>query len=126
MRTLTDEQVEQVRDAPEGLAAIIGGEISRDWADHFGADYNAYTAALALLDAPEAEGWRPIETAPKDGTMVTLFPDFKGRVSQGRWFKGKRSGGRWATCPYNYVANPTHWMPLPNPPAHGQAEKEDK
>jgi len=75
------------------------------------------------------EGWQPIETAPKDGTRVLLWVcDF------GRWLCvcGSWDNDRHATKPKPYWTHdnarsngirdtranqPTHWMPLPPPPA---------
>jgi hypothetical protein len=65
-------------------------------------------------------GWRDIETAPKDGTEVLLF----GKALYGRevmkvcWWSNRAA---WqiaetvsgATPIFN---EPTHWMPLPQPP----------
>ena len=75
--------------------------------------------------------WQPIETAPKDGTIVDL------------WVGGKRhancfwacavgdNDGSWRQQWAEYDASsfgvfetvgkePTHWMPPPNPPISGQ------
>jgi hypothetical protein len=61
--------------------------------------------------------WKPIETAPKDGTeiigweksegmfLVAYRPDLAENTSY-TWFNLE---GFWPHCP-------THWMPLPNPP----------
>lgn len=65
--------------------------------------------------------WKPIESAPKDGSKF-LFIEEKGRIQVGRmdseWGGGKSlfvcltgTGADW----YPSV-NPTHWMPLPEPP----------
>lgn len=68
--------------------------------------------------------WQPIETAPKDGTKVLLFfpGPFNDKAENGivtgqwtgntdRWWLS----AIWASS--NAHQNPTHWMPLPIPPA---------
>lgn len=58
--------------------------------------------------------WQPIESAPKDGTVVDLWVD-GGREADCRW-----RGGAWVTvedgCVWSVASDPTHWMPLPQPP----------
>lgn len=64
-------------------------------------------------------GWRPIETAPKDGTPVDLWRgEWKERAVNMRrvelrhdnvFYEAIESG---PTC----VRDATHWMPLPAPP----------
>ena len=69
--------------------------------------------------------WQPIETAPRDGTTILV------------WQKGSVEFARWNTGPWNKMPRPfwdgtlaalwgkmtarnhppTHWMPLPPPPA---------
>lgn len=58
--------------------------------------------------------WQPIETAPKDGTMVLACWAGSGiHPIVSRWLKNSE---RW-THPFNKPVNPpTHWMPLPEPP----------
>lgn len=77
--------------------------------------------------------WRPIESAPKDGSDI-LFYDRKGRyvwpaygvkggyrplMQIGRWLNGRgwmitdEQCGGYADC------EPSHWMPLPAPPEEG-------
>jgi hypothetical protein len=73
--------------------------------------------------------WQPIETAPKDGTRVLLFwlAGLYGsrHIEFGRWDDDKyaRKGPRpyWTgERPNNASAyrasQPTHWMPMPEPP----------
>lgn len=58
------------------------------------------------------EGWRPISTARKDGTEMLLWDGFD--VSVGQWLD-IAGGGEWhaeALC----FEEPTHWMPMPDPP----------
>lgn len=65
------------------------------------------------------DGWRPIETAPKDGTAVLVylapFEPMQGSyiATYDAWFVGARSIiGKQLGDAYT----PTHWMPLPAPP----------
>lgn len=65
--------------------------------------------------------WRPIETAPKDGTEVLLYgrPPHKDDLTcyVGRWGTWDSAGGPsdcWISGGPHY--RPTHWMPLPAPP----------
>jgi hypothetical protein len=51
--------------------------------------------------------WQPIETAPKDRDIL-LYDE---NIYMGQWYdKDWWVEGGQITC------NPTHWMPLPNPP----------
>ena len=86
----------------------------------------------------EATSWRPIETAPMDGTVVMLYGD--GRVTCGSWIAERdimvgehhHTTGEWLgaypsgeTTPAYWQSHDggfteshpaTHWMPLPQPP----------
>ena len=63
-------------------------------------------------------GWQPIETAPKDGS--TILYSAGGWVCAGCWHIREEQwrehnnfpSDSWGTEDY-----PTHWMPLPSPPA---------
>ena len=65
--------------------------------------------------------WQPIETAPKDGTLVDLFTT-RGRVPDCKWDKGGKCWVEWSLgifdrmewCEVGSMA--THWMPPPPPP----------
>lgn len=64
--------------------------------------------------------WQPIDTAPKDGTFILIWGTRWRSPQVQRW--GKVKGLRHeafvseAGLPKGYL--PTHWMPLPDPPAH--------
>jgi hypothetical protein len=71
--------------------------------------------------------WQPIETAPKDGTLVDLWyiwwvaslDGFDGRrLTNGYWSKANDEVGHWATREKEMPVNVkfTHWMPIPEPP----------
>jgi hypothetical protein len=54
--------------------------------------------------------WQPISTAPKDERWILVAR----RNEQGVAFW---RSGYWHLGGVMYFNNPTHWMPLPDPPA---------
>ena len=88
-------------------------------------------AAVTAYLAEAGDGWRDIETAPKDGTRVLLYPGgaFTARWSEECQFGQFKNAPGWQIfeCedPFYSVAEdkPTHWMPLPAPPAAAQEKK---
>lgn len=90
-------------------------------------DENARAASVyrrMLSTAPSApDGWQPIETAPKDGTTLWVLDELYGKPwhyecnwNGIEWYHG--FGVAWPD------ARPTHWRPLPAPPALGGASHE--
>lgn len=71
-------------------------------------------------------GWMPIDSAPKDGTLVIIgrHMDGFGFVKGYGRFEGSPGAfcSGWISCGFDAVtgnlglAHPTHWMPLPKPP----------
>jgi hypothetical protein len=65
--------------------------------------------------------WQPIETAPKDGTTVIVYdPAYAQPVVPGAWDSEEEAEGgqTWRASDAEWDRlNPTHWMPLPAPPA---------
>jgi hypothetical protein len=84
-------------------------------------------------------GWQPIETAPKDGTSILILrgetiPDIPlievasysdGAAAEELGYREFAKYGAWMVwnAPDNWylvdVAEPTHWMPLPETPDAG-------
>lgn len=66
--------------------------------------------------SPEADGWRPIESAPKDGTRVLAYwPHLAHPVVA--WVQHGRRDPRWTAAIYGafgtkITPQPTHWQPL--------------
>ena len=57
--------------------------------------------------------WQPIETAPNDGTEILTID---GKYCSVRyWGMGEDGDDAWQ--PRIRGSFPTHWMPLPEPPA---------
>ena len=67
-----------------------------------------YRAMLTAAPDP----WQPIETAPKDGRPIIVTDG--AAVYGSAWWHGRDSV--WLDCD---GCTPTHWMPLPAPPADG-------
>jgi hypothetical protein len=69
-----------------------------------------------------ANPWRPIETAPKDGTRITATSQgcaihtHYWRKPDGPWMIEYADGPAW---------QPTHWMPQPSPLKSVTTEKEE-
>jgi hypothetical protein len=73
-----------------------------------------------------ASGWRAIDSAPKDGTRVLVFADGEQRAAalltavedgEQNWVYARRLG----SAAIAFVCHPTHWQPLPEPPAPPEA-----
>lgn len=69
--------------------------------------------------------WRPIETAPKDGTEVILRfvvrdGDTRPVEALNGWYDGSWRRICYSTYSYRYfsLGDVTHWMPLPKPPSN--------
>lgn len=72
------------------------------------------------------DAWQDISTAPKDGTPVLLGERTWSRSYEGCWMNWlltsygggppvtRREG--WRLAVNGTLADPTHWMPLPEPP----------
>jgi hypothetical protein len=78
--------------------------------------------------ADDADGWRPIETAPKDGTRILVWRE---AVVPGAPYCDvtawpKNWTGLWPTAYMHYADGhePTHWQPLPPlPPQPKEGER---
>ena len=70
----------------------------------------------AVLASLEAQQWRPIETAPKDGTLILVCTK-EGAISMSRWYSLTE---KWLWTPFYHWQELAYWMPLPAPPQHGE------
>jgi hypothetical protein len=92
--------------------------------------------AASELSRFELQGWRPIETAPKDGTLVLVcntlnngtitslhstiavarYANHCGVLEESLWEYGTYYNKGSKNNLGSYIMNATHWMPLPEPP----------
>lgn len=114
--------------AAQAVEALKLGRESVSWAINGSKDdekrWEQYTleridsTISALESAIAGAGWMPMESAPKDGTVIWAFNDEQARM---RWVEGEGYAlWIWDDETLNdidpNVAQPTHWMPLPAPP----------
>ena len=81
--------------------------------------------ATDALTVPEREerGWQPIDTAPKDGTVVLITGVGLARwQTVGRWVGGKRRGS-WHDDGRGGLRNVDFWMSLPAPPREDKSDE---
>lgn len=115
------------------IEALGGAPIMDDYDEGYTDGLNGALAVLrkfgfGLDMAPATNSWRPIESAPRDGTQVRLWrPEIEEetigsfRVDEG--YSGDEKPG-WFDNTYDdyscgYAStplSPTHWMPLAAPP----------
>ena len=60
--------------------------------------------------------WQDIETAPKDGRMIFAYAFPFALVA---WWGIGKGVNEWYCDMYDTAIDPTHWMPLPEPPDDG-------
>lgn len=141
---MTDKIADKLRRAinrgMEGAGTLPAKEAVKVRPSDWHAIIDIASAAIVALDAKEAGGWQPIESAPKDGEAVLLYKPDERRVGEyiiagyfGEWpgdgecwiaCAGKPLGyfSEWQQAPQGY---PTHWQPLPAPPSR-LLNKEDR
>ncbi len=76
-----------------------------------------------LLAIAEARGWRSMESAPKDGTVVLITFGAPQQTSGEAYFERDNEPlphGNWVLTRHHHAmivpCNVTHWQPLPPPP----------
>ncbi len=77
-------------------------------------------AASPLMPVP---GWQPIETAPKNGLPILV--GHAQAVFDAWWSEDAAGWTDGSTDNYDdpVTFKPTHWMPLPRPPQHEEADR---
>jgi hypothetical protein len=77
---------------------------------------NKAVAEVARLTQEQSSGWQPIETAPKDGTWFLAHEPGESMKAM-RWDTDTRDKNHAWRDHELLKYEPTHWMPLPDPPA---------
>lgn len=99
---LTRDQFTEVKDRIEGKRTnFMVQATSEDDADTVRSPY----------------AWQPIETAPKNVTVVLLYRYRRGSLSWSIcYWDADKCGWVKYDNPDSWFEEPTHWMPLPSPP----------
>ena len=71
-------------------------------------------SALATRPAPGCDGWRPIESAPRDGSYILVWNRKEAVVAYGYEHDGLTYW--WDAYSQSVPVNATHWQPLPPAP----------
>jgi len=121
---------EEAKQALDDLDNIIRGGNNKMIALEGGIKPETLETIRTLLEREVNGGWLPIESAPKDGTIILLLEDHSGEVNTGYWgleeniFSGTEN--KWFSngCIDNVLTFPniTHWMPLPELPTKIKGE----
>lgn len=80
------------------------------------------------VKAQRKEGWQPIETAPKDGSLVLAWREGWDKPCFVRWiFNSRTETTFWNdSIEYDFYENetepPTHWLPIPEIPVNQAKE----
>jgi hypothetical protein len=117
------------------LGTFPGGSPMRDasWDDFMPQQQDAWRrmaqVAIAMVQAgsPVDGGWKPIETAPKDGEpiLLTVANAYTPTTFLAWWLDAREGEGFYTyTLPgekqdvggFHRMVCPTHWQPLPAPP----------
>jgi hypothetical protein len=103
-------------------------ERARNGGDAFPDEFESWAETLTrALAGEKAEGWRPIETAPRDGTPVILGYA-NSHSCEGFWM-GNPERNHWGETGWfdsdsdvlcEHAHHPDAWMPLPTPPTDGE------
>lgn len=113
------EAVKMVRELQEENKRLL--EANRHLKKHYDCLREDYDKLDERLEETEMKTvWRPIETAPKDGTWF-LYLDADNFVSSAFTEDGVEYYGDHHSSTYgNKLYGLTHWMPLPQPPKEQQ------
>jgi len=73
-----------------------------------------------IMELKQSNQWQPIETAPMNGTYILVFQKHSDRFSETMIARYSQFSECWFIMWDDRAteANPTHWMPLPQPPTN--------
>ena len=82
------------------------------------------TAALAAAGYVVERGWQPIETAPRTTTARLVWCPERQNIHSVTWWAQENNWAIFGGGGRILMETPTHWRPLPDPPAAEAEAKE--
>lgn len=79
---------------------------------HEGREGQQKSDPVGTQDGVKGEGWRDMETAPKDGSIVLVAIPRRAEAETAQM----RPSGLWKLCNGGHTVKPSSWMPLPATP----------
>lgn len=111
--------IEEQFDPPEWATREEVIKAARHYINYWKIEARQRNAQWLEAIKPKDSAWQPIETAPKDMTQVLGYVE-NGYVEDSVvvmcWFTYANGRACWETVDGESEVDPTHWMPLPNPP----------
>lgn len=121
----TCEHTKEIRDALTELDVLENVIETHVGGDGWGNVFDKIRAPLKW-QRRQVMQWQPIETAPKDGRLILVRAQHDG-VHYFTAYCGKdnmfyQPRQTYDGLPDMYIIEPTHWMPLPEPPKSHKPE----
>ncbi len=141
------EQIErEIKEMWDALTGILASDPGRDkaiqegivvegrmWREYYAQAVDSFEESILNdprnLPRPQLSGWIPVdESLPKIGVQVLVYANYGGSDNEPRFIKiakieyitlmeNDKQSVTWLDSDYVGI-EPTHWMPLPEPPSH--------
>lgn len=105
------------------MRLIDADSLREIWVCLPGHDFEPSSFVYSIDNAPTVEPalpWHRVEDGLPEKAGIYIICDHYGNVMSRHFCKkGDRFAGYWHFNGSKYYGNPTHWMPLPEPPKEG-------
>lgn len=119
-RIVALECAQRLEDCTESTLSLAGGAYLRAQLNQISDEqFDDRIRAIVAEWAAGQSQWRPIETAPKDGTdFIGMRRDENRLLVLTTRYRKYAYSDVWENLEYDAVSpwSPSHWMPLPEPP----------
>lgn len=129
---MTNQEAARLGEEIKRIAAEWRAGTGQQWPMLMKVELHEAIDRLVALASAGAGEWRPIESAPKDGTVIGVWsgrePALIRIVRWGRHLDGLCQPFGWITVSRSITISnlPTHWMPIAAAPLEAAQAKEKK